>query len=246
MALCSGRFPSRDPNGDPYPIGSKDAERAGKFIAGGLFCTVWRLGADAEWLANGLNLEHFGGLNMCCWCCANVGDDEDDQRFAAFGLPHAPWNDIGPRAGWRPTRWISSEAWRNYHGGFSRLHPLFALPAFSILNIFPDTMHCWCLGITHHLLGNVFWELCYTNRYLPEFPTSAQRCAEVWNRITRQYALKQTPDQISTLEPRFFINPDRPHQDYPALTSRIRAAESRVANKEELQVAGAQHFLQSP
>ena len=93
----------------------------------------------------------------------------------------APWEDISPAAVWRrivstfkhayvisipisvncryaPRRtfWTDAEVWRNAHGGWSLVHPIFSLPATSIFNVRPDAMHLLDIGIALHVLGNVF------------------------------------------------------------------------------------------
>ena len=58
---------------------------------------------------------------------------------------------------WPVFRAGGTTLWRAAHGGIERLHWLLCLPALSVLNLFPDAMHIFCLGITHHVLGNVMF-----------------------------------------------------------------------------------------
>ena len=108
------------------------------------------------------------------------------------------------------------------------MHAIFLLPAVSVLNIVPDYMHIIDLGLAHHILGNVMFELVYEKRYCPTKNTIPDRLAELWRRITNQYSSRRTPVQLGTLELSWFSDTSAPHQNYPVLTSRVKAAETRL------------------
>ena len=97
----------------------------------------------------------------------------------------------------------------------------------SILNIYVDPMHLLELGIVHHVLGSVLWLFCYVADYFPNVHTPADRLDAVWHRISRQYAGRGTPVQLSNLDLRWFTQPDAPHRRHPFLTLRVKAAETR-------------------
>ena len=82
---------------------------------------------------------------------------------------------------WR-TVWRNAQAWADEHGGLSNLHPVFWLPAVSIVNVAPDTMHIVDLGLAHHVLGNVFFLLCFYPQYFPHANTPSDRCCALWTR----------------------------------------------------------------
>ena len=121
----------------------------------------------------------------------------------------APWEDISPAAVWRRivstfkhayvisipisvncryarrrTFWTDAEVWRNAHGGFSLVHPIFSLPATSIFNVRPDAMHVLDIGIALHVLGNVFFLCCHTATYFPGPRSPHGRCELLWGRST--------------------------------------------------------------
>ena len=226
-ALMSGRWPARDYEGQPYTPGTVEASRAGRYYAGGLFCVLWSIKADMDYLANNLYLQHSSGRMKCPWCLANTFEDPDDEFVAAFDLPVAPWNDIGVSAVWRETVWQDKASWLAFQGGLGKVHPLFCLPAVSILNVQADVMHIVCLGVAHHVLGNTMFELCFLPKYFPGQTTAQARCDELWRRIADQYRARGTPTQMSNLAIAFFCNMRSPHMDYPVLTSRVKAAETR-------------------
>ena len=70
-------------------------------------------------------------------------------------------------------------------------------------------MHIVDLGIAHHVVGNVLFLLCYTDRFFPLIATSQGRCDAVWNKIERQYQGRQTPVQLSNLELSWFTDTQR-------------------------------------
>ena len=112
------------------------------------------------------------------------------------------------------------------------IHPLFYLPAVSILMLCPDAMHLLDLGVSHHILGNVFFEIVYERRYFPNIDTLEARCNALWDKIAAQYARRQTPVQMGNLEISFFADTRAPHRHFPLLSSRIKAAETRPIQTE--------------
>ena len=99
LALHSGKFPENDAFGSPL-----NDPRGGLALAGMLFAVIWVVKGDMDWLANALKLEIASGRLMCPWCRANCCEDSDDEFYAPWGHPKAPWNDVSPDAEWR--RWI--------------------------------------------------------------------------------------------------------------------------------------------
>lgn len=225
--LMGGRYPHADYEGQHYQPGTVEADRAGQYLAGGLFCTLWTIKSDMDYLSNNLGLEHSSGRMKCPWCLANVFEDPDDQYAGALNLPIAPWNDLEPSAAWRGTVWEDPVSWRAFHGGQAELHPIFSIPGVSILNVAADTMHIVCLGVAHHVVGNAMFELCFLPQFFPGVGTPQARCDELWHRIAGQYRARGTPTQLSNLALAFFCNAKSPAADFPLLTSRVKAAETR-------------------
>ena len=131
------------------------------------------------------------------------------------------------------TIWDDMEEWRRSHGYFEgTIHCFFLLSAVAICMLCPDYMHIVDLGVEHYALGGAIFELIYLHDYFPAFATVEARRAELWRRISGQYAAKRSPVQLSNLELTFFCDPRTPHQSQPVLTTRVKAAETR-----------RQHFL---
>lgn len=123
--------------------------------------------------------------------------------------------------------WRNDDEWRHWHGGTLRLHPLFRLRAMSIFVLMPDAMHILDLGVSHHALGNVLFVLIMLPGYLTS-ATAAGRCDELWGKIVGQYAMRGTPSQLQNLDISFFCDPSAPHKKPPVLTTRVKAAETRL------------------
>ena len=91
--------------------------------------------------------------------------------------------------------------------------------------IMADPMHIVCLGLSQHILGNVLFELCYCQNYFAG--TIHQRLDALWDRIAMQYHRRRSPSQLANLPLSFFTDEKRPHQGFPCLTTRVKAAETR-------------------
>jgi len=95
-AMWRGTFPEKDANGKKWPKGSQEAKDAGKPLADGYYCVPLIFKADLEYIANVLNLEHWGnGIRPCCKCKVNRSD--------------LPWTDyrllLDNRGQWDETQW---------------------------------------------------------------------------------------------------------------------------------------------
>ena len=124
------------------------------------------------------------------------------------------------------------DAWRLTHGFWDGLiHCIFLLPAASVHNLVPDFMHIVDIGLALHALGNTIFELVFERKYFPGMATNADRKDELWRRISTQYQRRGTTVQLSNLPFSLFCDEQRPHQAYPVLSTRCKAAETRCNNK---------------
>lgn len=98
--LLDGHWPYEDHNGDLYVRGTDGFAKKGFPLAGGLFCVIFIIKCDQDYVANGLGLQHASARQMCPWCQANCAEDEEDEYYSTWGLPVAPWNDITDGAEW--------------------------------------------------------------------------------------------------------------------------------------------------
>ena len=225
-ALMAGTFPYRDCEGRAYTEGL-EYERRGNAIAGGLFGVVWVVKGDMEWVQNTLGLEGASCVHVCPWCLANTVESADDAWASTWNVPPRPWNDIGPDAAWRPTTWQDPEAWLAAHGGRLSVAPLLQFPNVSVLNVAADVLHIFDLGVLHQVLGNVMWQLCFVPGYMAGDTPSA-RLDTVWGRIVEHYRGRGTRNQLGNLTLAMFCDPSAPRAEFPAFTTRVKAAETRA------------------
>ena len=71
-----------------------------------------------------------------------------------------------------------------------------------------------------------FFEICYMRRFVEG--SAEDLCRELWRLVDAQYGLRGTLCRLGTIELRFFTDPGRPHQQFPMLTTRVKAAETRA------------------
>ena len=121
----------------------------------------------------------------------------------------------------------SAEQWFVCHGGRLGCHPLLALPGVSGLSVMADVLHILDLGLAHHALSNVLFLLCWKANYFGRGFNPQQRLDQLWMRVVAQYRRRQTSSRIGALSLSHFTDPARPHQVFPCLSTRIKAAESR-------------------
>ena len=197
----------------------------GKFIAGGLFFVIWMVKGDMEWFNRGLNLEHStaeGG--MCPWCRANYLEEPLDEWAIVFGHLALPWNDWSTTALWIPTIWTDRESWAAYHVG--NVHQLFMMQLAIICCLMADPLHIIDLGVSHVVLGNVLFQLCYMPGYV-DGGNPTERLDNVWTYIMRQYRARATPSQLHGITLNMFTNTGGPHAHYPLLGGLAKAAITR-------------------
>ena len=53
----------------------------------------------------------------------------------------------------------------------------------SVFNIAADAMHFFDLGLTHFILGNVMFEMCYEDHLFPMSPSPSSRCQALWDKV---------------------------------------------------------------
>ena len=246
LALWEGKFPKKDYQGNDWKYGNPGEPLVPDLH---LFGTIWTVKGDMEWLANVLGLEHTSSHTMCPWCMANDLDGQDEE----LAMSSIPWNDIGPRAAWRSTIHSSADAWLIYHGGRDAIHPLLALPGVSGLNVMADAMHIIDLGVSHHVIGNVLFKLCWEDRYFAAARTPQNRLDMLWTLVEQIYIARGVSCRIGEMSLGHFTDTRRPHLTYPSLSTRIKAAETRhflpvllsiFSDRCNLAIAEDSHMLQ--
>ena len=69
---------------------------------------------------------------------------------------------------------------------------MFTIPAVSMFNVVPDSVHLVDLGVAHHVIGNVLYHICYDAGYIAA-AGPAVKLEALWNRVIVQYYRRNTP-----------------------------------------------------
>ena len=139
--LYQGVHPDRDPDGRKYvdidPTGS-DALRALTPLADGLFCCLWVIRMDLEYVVKRLHVASYRRQD-CALCPAG-------HRACL------PWTDCRSDAAWIGRIW-DRDSWRV---AFPRPHRLFRhLPGVKIAMFIPDILHTKFIGVDAYVLGSI-------------------------------------------------------------------------------------------
>jgi hypothetical protein len=165
--LQQGVWPKTDWLGNHYPLDSVEGQRAGTFLAGGYYATLWAVMGDLDYLAKTLKLPRSTSSNPCSLCrCTLHGENSWKQNHDT-----APWKNTL----WKPLEWV---AWE----GRSKVG-LWSIPGVSAVTVALDWMHNKYLGIDQYLYGSILYILCFM--ILPLSPVAnLQTC---WNHIKSYY-----------------------------------------------------------
>lgn len=203
-ALFYGKHPKTDPDNKPWPPGSRRQRLAGKpLLPNGIRGWIYCLAGDLDYLCNEYELNHFASSKPCFLC------DCDWQKISPY--------DFRPTALWMKTKRARQNP--------PTKHAVFSIPGVVLESVGLDCLHTLELGMVAHLIGNLFFELCYF-----ELPgTRAMALAALFKRILEIYReLGITKSRISTLKYEHFCDPAKPHKIYPCLhASAIKGRETR-------------------
>lgn len=216
-AMFHGVHPLYDPVGKPWPEDSERAILAGKQLLGcGIKGWIYTLAGDLDYLCNHYRLDHFASNSPCFFCACNW------QDVSPF--------DFRPVATWRTT--IPTPARRRLKP--STDHPVMDIPGVSVESCGLDCLHVLELGLVAHLIGSLFFELCYF-----ELQGTRMSClAQLFQRILQIYDEHGIKCRIGTLKYEYFCDVKAPHKHYPCLhASAIKGRETRYLVPVALELA---------
>jgi hypothetical protein len=197
--LWLGKWPEVDWQSRPWPAGSAESRLAGQELAGGYFCVPWLLKGDLDYFAKCLGLKHYARDDFCEFCTASKTTSKDFWP-----------NSFLPTAKWK-SELLTAKEWR---ATTAEKHWIFqCFPFLSHLNVTPDELHIYHLGVSQYILGSLLWLLVY--RILPGDP--AANLDKVWNRIVEYFKEHKPPCQFSNLTLTSFTDPKTPKKVYPKL-----------------------------
>ena len=206
--LYLGIWPTVDPWGEDFPVGSSDAALAGTWLANGLFGVVWCIKGDLDFIAKVLHLRNYNA-NLLCDCCPATAYGKDDPLYDE----EMRCCNFSPKAKWKQQLY-SAQQWRDIMK--DDMHWIFQISFLSGINYDPDELHIMYLGTVGCLVGSVLWLLCY--RVLDGSPS--QNLNRVWDLIVRGYKAHGSTCQYSQFCLNFFCNPKTPRAEYPKMKGR--------------------------
>ena len=177
--LQQGRWPTTDWQGNAYPAGSAELEKAGTLLAEGHFATIWAVMGDLDYLNKTLLLPRSTSSNPCslCRCTLNGPQSWKDNSVDAEWLGTL----------WQPLEWISWE-------GRSKCE-LFSIPGVSGVTVALDWMHNKYLGVDQYIFGSVLYVLCFMTLSL----NPKQNLATCWAHIKRYYQEHNTSNRYQSI-----------------------------------------------
>lgn len=139
-AVWAGRWPAVDHNGDPYPAGSDEANRAREPLAGGYFAILWLDKGDLDYKSYFALLPRESSGSPCGLC---QGNREDGPLS---------WNDFRTQPD--HSVWMRLDVWRHL---YPNPLPLITLVGVSILTHAIDYMHTKHLSTDQYCQGSILW-----------------------------------------------------------------------------------------
>ena len=205
LALAEGKWPSRNFDGNPWPPGSADADKAGKPLADGWRFVVLALLGDQEHFSNNLGMPHWN-KNRFCWLC-DCCKHGPIKKQISYVLTDS---EIVFRT-------IEEEL-----ASPTSNHPLFSL-GLTCFNIMIDILHAWDQGVWSHLAGSFLKDVIFDSyKHLPRHAA----LAEVWQKIQTYYAVLNTRVRLSNLTLAMIVGDAlKPDSNWPKL--KAKAAETR-------------------
>ena len=178
-ALLTGITPEEDWEG-------RATRGGGEYIAHGWRASLIQVRGDWEFYANMLGFANWANKGRMCWMCSA---EKDGPRT---------WRNFGPAAPWRPTR-KSHRSWQEeLEREGSSMPLLFALViGLSLPCLMIDVMHCLDLGVTSHIVANIFVHCirkhAFGGRTIEENTTLLNEHLKKWSRKARAAASLQGP-----------------------------------------------------
>ena len=179
-ALEKGTWP--DGAWDGSPLTGLALSRAGQRLADGWFCVPWLWKGDYEFKCNHLGMPgHWSSAHPCSHCKADWSEGSMD------------WRNCRPNAEWRTTCFLTKEQWLSWCATREKPPALFLKPRTEHgLGMHHRcaahcVLHLLDLGVTKHMLGNVFKRLAYQD--MVPGATPKDRIDLVWGLLQEQYRL---------------------------------------------------------
>ena len=211
-SLSSGQFPTTGPSGELL-------EGGGGLLAEGWSGTCLQIRGDWAFYSSAFGLPHWRSDENCCWLCR-----------ASNNTPNLFWTDFNPSAGWRSALW-SHEGYIAHLESQGKCAPeIFEIVGLRLDMVVPDVLHAIDLGVSAHIVANIFWEL------LPQFgPNQAEQVKRLQQMIKAFYSRNKVASQM---EGKLTLDRLRTMGSWPKLKAKAAAVRNLVPYVAEL---AAQH-----
>lgn len=169
---------------------------------------IWVAPADCDHLSKDYGLPHHSKNQPCMRCKGNKSD--------------IPISDVRPSAKWRHHCYTPEQLAREP----LTTHWLLTAPGVGHFSFVYDTMHCLDIGVSSHVVANVFHDCIYKD-FAGTKPTKMkllnERMVQGYNELNISHTYR-----VRKLEFQYFGSISSPHQNYPELmSSAIKAAQTR-------------------
>ena len=200
-ALCEGAYPATDLLGRAWEdVGDVHrASRGGSPIAGDWKFCHWQHRGDLDMAANELQLAHWAS-NLPCFRC-------QCRRFGELSFL-----DFRGDAAWIPSV-FSDEDWTKPGSEF------WNGPGVGMRTYALDPAHTLDKGVSQYTLGSLFKELVYGFELAPGTRTLVAQISVLQNLMKDFYKRTGCSEQIDRIQLKDFVNPKKPHSEYPVFTA---------------------------
>jgi hypothetical protein len=145
-ALAKGRMPDLDWRGNPH-------SEAGRTLCGGWRFAIIQIRGDCEFFSEALYLERWSDANCCFLCDATLADGP------------CCYTRAGPAAGWRGTLRSHPRYLRLLRRSGRPVAELLRLSTLRLEGIAIDVLHTMDLGVSSHVIANIFVETMSRGHY---------------------------------------------------------------------------------
>ena len=195
-ALFEGVWPRRAPSGQEWPLGP-DRLKAGTPLAEGFYGVLWSVQGDLDWYAKTLGMAHWRH-HKPCWLCHCVNEETELK-----------WNNLEPDAPWKR----HPRHMEDFVASFPRARYIMEVPGMSLARLSPDWMHVKHLGIDQRALGSILHLLVFQLSN----GTPQNTMVAIFDLVKDYYSRNGISSRFANLKLSMFLNPTRPHADYPRL-----------------------------
>ncbi len=216
--MLTGETPSRDMH-DQVTAGG------GQTLAGGYRATLAQVRGDWQFYCELFKFPQWNSAERMCWLCA-----------ASSTVRNLYWGRFDDGAGWRATRYTHESYIAHLVASAAAIPTLLSQTrGFRLEHICIDVLHTVDLGITSHILGNIFWMLV-VGRAIYGGTTQDLKISRLQERITSWYKSSKF-DGSTRVKGKLTVDRMRTSSGWPKLKAQAAATRHLVHFGVELMMA---------